>query len=93
MKSFTQISRLPDNTSGTLHERLLFNVCMLLLSCYGAMILSGWGHSNGVPDALIYGTSVTANESMWFKILSQWLFILMQFKALHVAYTDPANNP
>ena len=65
---------------------------MVLLSCYGAMILTGWGRSNGVPDALIYGSSVTANESMWFKIISQWLFLLMQLKALHVAYTDPGNS-
>lgn len=78
------------DSSGTLHERVLFGLIMTFLSCYGAMILTGWGTSDGRPEAT--GSQVIAIESMWIKITSQWVFLLMQLKALHVAYTDNASS-
>jgi hypothetical protein len=55
------------------------------------MILTGWGRTSGAPDDARFGASVAPTESMWLKIISQWLFMIMQIKALQVAYTDQNN--
>ncbi len=35
--------------SGTPMERCFFHVLMMLVSCYGAMILTSWGRTDGAP--------------------------------------------
>jgi hypothetical protein len=62
---------------------------MMMVSCYGAMILTNWGKAHGGPEG--YGSDKTPLMSMWLKILSQWVFLAMQWRVLYVAYTD--NSP
>ena len=38
-----------EQSSGTPMERAFFHALMVLASCYGAMILTGWGKTNGEP--------------------------------------------
>lgn len=75
-----------EESSGTPYERVFFHVLMVLLVCYCNMILTDWGKSNGAPDG--YGSDRVGAESMWLKILSQWVFIVLQCRALWVAYQD-----
>lgn len=81
-----------DNSRGSsdaipsANERVFFHVLMALASAYGAMILTSWGRTNGAPE--LFGTSVVSNESMWLKIVSQWIFLALYLKMLHVAYAD-----
>jgi hypothetical protein len=70
-------------------ERAFFHVLMTLVSLYGAMVLTAWGKADGVPNGVT--TSRTSSESMWLKIVSQWVFLLLYCKVLHVAYTDREN--
>jgi hypothetical protein len=73
-------------SSGTPHERVFFHVLMILLVCYCTMILTNWGKPNGAPEG--YGSERVGDESMWLKILSQWVFIMLQCRALWVAFQD-----
>jgi hypothetical protein len=75
--------------SGTGHERVFFHILMMMVSCYGAMILTNWGKPYGEPEGS--GSDKTPLMSMWLKILSQWLFLAMQWRVLYVAYSD--NSP
>lgn len=70
-------------TSGSYHERLFFHVLMILVASYGSMILTSWGSSTGSPNS-----NVISAESMWFKIISLWIFMLMYLKSLHASYID-----
>ena len=75
-----------EESSGTPYERVFFHILMVLLVCYCNMILTNWGKANGAPEG--YGSDRVANESMWLKILSQWVFLLLQCRALWVAYQE-----
>lgn len=75
-----------ENSSGTPQERVFFHVLMVLVSCYGAMILTNWGKTSGAK--LAEGSDVVGNESMWLKIISQWIFIATYCRALHVFYNN-----
>lgn len=75
-----------EESSGTPHERVYFHILMILLVCYCNMILTNWGKANGAPEG--YGSDRVGEESMWLKILSQWVFLLLQCRALWVAYQD-----
>eukprot|EP01038_Epipyxis_sp_PR26KG_P004047 gene4047-5789_t len=70
-------------SSGTPHERAFFHILMVLLSCYVTMILTNWGSTNGGPPSHAHTSS---NESMWLKIVSQWVFLLLYCRVLQVAY-------
>jgi len=72
--------------SGTAHERVIFHIFMILASCYGAMILTHWISSDGSIVSEL-GRRV-ADESMWLKILSQWIFLALYLRALYVAYSE-----
>lgn len=87
----TTSSRNQDtiDDSGTAHERVFFHVLMVLVVSYGAMVLTNWGSPNGGPNS---DNTRIANESMWLIIVSQWLFMLLYFKALQVAYSDNQND-
>lgn len=75
-----------EESSGTPHERVYFHVLMVLLVCYCCMILTNWGKTNGEPEG--YGSERVGAESMWLKILSQWVFFALQCRALWVAYQE-----
>ena len=64
---------------------------MALISCYAAMILTNWGIPNGsdMNNSLTCANCKRADDvSMWLKIISQWVLLLLYFKVLHVAYTE-----
>lgn len=74
-----------DQSSGTPTERVAFHGFMVLASCYGAMILTGWGKTNGSPPGGD-GDNATSIESQYLIIVAQWFFIIFYFKILHAAY-------
>jgi hypothetical protein len=74
-----------EQPSGTPHERVFFHVLMVLVSCYAAMLCTSWGSTDGYP---VSESSRQGNESMWLKILSQWVILILYCRILHVAYMD-----
>ena len=76
-----------NESSGSYHERLFFHILMILVSSYGSMILTSWGNPTGAPT-----NDITSKESMWFKIISLWIFMAMYLKSLHASYLDNKNN-
>lgn len=50
------------------------------------MLLTNWGKPNG--NVLSEGSDSVGLESMWLKIVSQWLFMAMYMKILHLAYLE-----
>ncbi len=79
------------NSSGPSKERMFFHVLMTLASCYGGMVLTSWGRTNGSPES-VGDYSAAGAESMWLKLTSLWLFFLMYYKALHLSYQIEANK-
>lgn len=76
----------PKEDSGSPHERLFFHVLMIFFIIYATMMLTNWGKVNGnVPGA---GSSTVSNESLWFKVISQWVFIGMYLRILQLAYQE-----
>lgn len=72
--------------SGTPHERVFFHILMIFFIIYATMMLTNWGKTNGnVPGA---GSATVSDESLWFKVISQWAFIGMYLRVLQVAYQD-----
>ena len=59
---------------------------MMIASCYGATILTSWGKSDGSPESVGNVETYAGATSMWLKIISQWVFVLIYGKALHAAY-------
>jgi len=80
-----------DVSSGSYAERVFFHVLMALASCYGGMILTSWGKPDGSPES-VGDYSYAGSESMWLKIISQWVFFIMYWKALHVAYSTQTDS-
>ena len=70
-----------SDSTGTGKERSFFHALLCLASCYACMVLTSWGKTDGAPEAA--GDSYS---SMWIKIISLWVFYLMYYKALHLAY-------
>jgi hypothetical protein len=75
-----------NESTGTPKEVMFFHVLMALASSYSAMVLSSWGKTNGAPEGASGNYSFVGAESMWLKIISTWIFYLMYYKALHLAY-------
>jgi hypothetical protein len=73
-------------TSGSTHERVFFHVLMIFFIIYATMMLTNWGKTNGNVQGA--GDPAVANESLWFKVISQWAFIGMYLRVLQVAYQD-----
>jgi hypothetical protein len=67
----------------TPQERIFFHILMALVSAYLGMVLTSWGSTDGSPEI-----SSKNNESLWLKIVSQWVFLLLYFKTLHAAYVS-----
>lgn len=78
----------PPDASGGPRERMFFHALMMVASCYGAMVLTNWGKTDGSPEGVDNGEQYAGNTSMWLKILSQWVFLGIYFKALHASYLN-----
>jgi hypothetical protein len=52
----------------------IFHLFMALAGAYMAMAITNWGNGSGVPEA---GDTTVGVESMWVKICSQWLCIIL----------------
>ena len=50
------------------------------------MMLTNWGNTNG--NSMSEGSNVIADESMWFKILGQWIVLAMYVRILQLAYVE-----
>jgi hypothetical protein len=53
------------------------NVVMILISCYVAMILTGWGTVNGLDENHNAANPTVGHANMSILIVSQWLAILL----------------
>ena len=91
------IADIHSSSSGTAAERVYFHLLLVMFCCYTAMILTSWGNTDGSPDSTSTLASKTtgnsngmtrAEESMWIKITSEWVFLLLYMKVLHAAYID-----
>lgn len=81
-----------SQSSGTTHERVFFHVFMFLVTCYFAMIFTSWGSSNGSPENNDNSSLTSGRESMWLKIVSQWVFLILYCRVLQVSYQDNQNQ-
>jgi hypothetical protein len=75
------------SSTGTVYERVLFHIFILIASSYGAMVLTQWGSPSG-DDVSSPTAKRIAQESLWLKIISQWIFLVLYLRALYVAYMD-----
>jgi len=69
-------------------ERIFFHFLLAIFAIFCAMGLTNWQHPNGEPMGL--GSERVAQESMWMKIVSQWLMLILYSRILYVAYLDKA---
>jgi hypothetical protein len=56
------------------------------------MILTSWGPTNGAPENTNDSTKSQGYESMWLKIVSQWIFLILYLRVLQIAYQDNQNG-
>ena len=82
----------PPDASGGPRERMFFHGLMMIASCYGAMVLTNWGKTDGSPEGVGSSEKHAGDVSMWLKIISQWVFLAIYFKALHAAYLNEQNG-
>ena len=82
----------PPDASGGPRERMFFHGLMMIASCYGAMVLTNWGKSDGSPEGIGNAEKYAGSSSMWLKIISQWVFLAIYFKALHASYLNEQNG-
>ena len=64
-------------------ERIYFHVFMILTSCYLNMLLTNWGALGADYSSLGLDT-----QTMWIKLSSQGINILLYLRMLYVAYID-----
>mmetsp|Transcript_10258 Transcript_10258/g.9928 ORF Transcript_10258/g.9928 Transcript_10258/m.9928 type:complete len:440 (-) Transcript_10258:143-1462(-) len=69
-------------------ERMFFHILMILFCSYISMIITSWGDPSGVSESAGH---LRGTESMWLKICSQWVFLLLYMKVLHTASNDLNN--
>jgi len=74
------------SSSGTKREIIFFHALMMLVSCYGAMILTNWGASDDSTNPAT--SSAIASESMWLIVVSQWVFLLTFYRTIQLAYYE-----
>ena len=58
----------------------VFHLFLALAGAYMAMVITNWGNPDGVPDAKTDATA--GRESMWLKIIAQWLTMLLYMWSL-----------
>lgn len=60
----------------------IFHLLLALGGSYMAMAITNWGNVNGVPDGVGGGDATVGRESMWLKIVSQWITMLLYMWSL-----------
>lgn len=58
----------------------VFHLFLALAGAYMAMVITNWGNPDGVPDAKTDATA--GRESMWLKIVAQWLTMILYMWSL-----------
>jgi hypothetical protein len=58
----------------------VFHLLLALAGAYMAMVITNWGNPDGVPDGKTDATA--GRESMWLKIVAQWLTMLLYMWSL-----------
>ena len=74
---------VPDTTptdDAESHLIWLFHLLMALAGAYMAMAITNWGSTDGTPDA--YSGTTVGTESMWLKIVAQWLTMILYIWSL-----------
>ena len=74
--------------SGSSHERVFFMALMALTSCYIGMILTNWGSIAAAQG----NDGVDSGTSMWLKIVSQWIMIVLHCRVLQVAHLQAGDQ-
>lgn len=60
----------------------IFHLLLALGGSYMAMAITNWGNVNGVPDGVGGGDATVGRESMWLKIVSQWITMILYMWSL-----------
>ncbi len=60
----------------------IFHLLLALGGSYMAMAITNWGNANGVPDGVGGGDATVGRESMWLKIVSQWITMILYMWSL-----------
>ena len=61
---------------------------MALTSCYIGMILTNWGSIAAAQG----NDGVDSGTSMWLKIVSQWIMIVLHCRVLQVAHLQAGDQ-
>ncbi|CAM9409985.1 unnamed protein product [Ectocarpus sp. 13 AM-2016] len=67
-------------------SRVFFCAAMASASCFAAMAMTSWARTDGSPESI--GTAITPLESVWLKVASQWVCLLLQMRVLWVTYRE-----
>ncbi|CAM9286467.1 unnamed protein product [Pylaiella littoralis] len=67
-------------------SRVFYCLAMACASAFAAMAMTSWARTDGSPES--YGPSITPLESLWLKVASQWVCLLLQMRVLWVTYRD-----
>ena len=60
----------------------VFHLLLALAGAYMAMAITNWGNADGVPVGSDGGSTTVGTESMWLKIVAQWLTMLLYLWSL-----------
>eukprot|EP00903_Cladosiphon_okamuranus_P014540 g13487.t1 len=71
-------------------SRVFYCVAMACASAFAAMAMTSWARTDGSPEA--FGAYITPMESLWLKVISQWVCLLLQMRVLWVTYRDNAEG-
>ncbi|CAM9939332.1 unnamed protein product [Ascophyllum nodosum] len=67
-------------------SRVFYCIVMACACAFAAMALTSWTRTDGSPES--QGGVATPLESVWLKIISQWLCLLLQVRVLWVTFSD-----
>lgn len=72
-------------------ERAFFCFLLILICCYTTMILTHWSSSNGetISNPAVH---LVAMESMWLKMISQWITNILYLYILYKSYINQLSN-
>lgn len=67
-------------------SRVFYCLVMACASAFAAMSMTAWMRTDGSPES--FGSLVTPLESLWLKVASQWICLMLQMRVLWVTYRD-----
>lgn len=70
------------------YENVFFHTLMMLFACYGAMVLTSWDTTDSPITSTATTNTAVSTESMWLKIVSQWVFLLTYYRTMQLAYYE-----